>query len=120
MNNIQNKNEKKSNKALMELSYIKYYGNHNHIYLKSLMLKYPILIKNRKNLINIKIENNILCEVHFENIRYFGDNLPNIKNTISASSYFAIREASQNNIKYLNPQIPIDNFANNFITAKNQ
>lgn len=123
VNNTINKNEKNPDKALTELNYIKDYGDHYYIDLSEIFGdKMPDTGKKTdRKLIDILIEkNNILREMYSENMRYFGDNLPDVNNMIYALSSFAPKEASQTNIKYLNPQIPIDNFANNFIAAKNQ
>ena len=120
VNNIIDKNP---DTALTELSHIKDYGNNYYIDLSVIFPdKMPDTEKRiDKKLIDILVEkNNTLRDMYLADPLYYGDNLPDINYITYALSSFAPKEASQSGIIYLDPQIPINNFVNNFITAKNQ
>ncbi|EKN4709941.1 calcium-binding protein [Yersinia enterocolitica] len=115
MNHAQN-----HEKLVKEFSQISDFGDHYQVDLSTIFCaKMPDAEQiTERTLREVLIEkNNALCEMYAENTLYFSENLPDISPIIHALSSFAPKEASQANIKYLN--IPIDNLAKGFITARN-
>ncbi|EPC8061629.1 calcium-binding protein [Yersinia enterocolitica] len=120
INNIVRRHTKDPDKLLAELSYLSDLGDafrtdlSEHFFTEMLDNE---KITGKKLSEVLKEKNNALREMYIEDSLYFGENLPDIGPIIHALSSFAPKEASQANIKYLN--IPIDNLAKGFITARN-
>lgn len=120
VSNIVRKHAGDSNKLLVELSYAKDLGDTYRTDISEVFCeKMPDMEKLTGEKLSevLKEKNNALREMYTENTLYFGENLPDIGPIIHALSSFAPKEASQANIKHLN--IPIDNLAKGFITARN-
>ncbi|HDM8366275.1 TPA: calcium-binding protein [Yersinia enterocolitica] len=123
INNIVRRHTKDPDKLLAELSYLSDLGDLGDAFRTDLSEHFFTEMLDNEKITGKKLsevlkeKNNALREMYIEDSLYFGENLPDIGPIIHALSSFAPKEASQANIKYLN--IPIDNLAKGFITARN-